>query len=259
MENLRFHKEETEYDKGLINQSNNNIVNLYSKLGDVYICDAFGCVHRNHMSICGIKNFNKEIGYGHLIKKEIDSLKTLIDPTKKILCVIGGNKIEDKIPIIDSFKNLPNATIFIAGGLAKHYNPTLSNTIVMEDGWGNENINLEPRYITDIKNTNFNCYDIGPKSKMKLFNLTLNADIVFWNGSLGVIENDFYRLSSIEYIKYLESINTTKTIIGGGETGSLVSNKNSNIYVSTGGGALLEYIDQQLNFGTNIVGLEIYQ
>jgi len=83
--------------------------------------------------------------------------------------------------------------------------------------------------------------------------------VVFWNGSLGVIEHDFYKNSSLELVSFLESNKQIKVIIGGGETGSLVSDKNSNIYVSTGGGALLEYLQQQFNYGTNIPGIKIYE
>ena len=263
LENLRFHKEETNY---LSENTNLDVVNLYNELGDIFICDAFGCIHRSHLSITGVKQFNKTIGYGHLINNEILNLQSLINPSKKILCIIGGNKIADKLPIIDSFKKLPNATIYVAGGLAKHYNHDsndLEKIFVMNDAWGNSNLELEPRYIPNIFDTEFNTelktFDIGPKSKAKLFDLILQSDIVFWNGSLGVIENDFYRQSSIELLNYLETLENIQTIIGGGETGSLVKNKNSKIYVSTGGGALLEYLQQKFNDGSNIVGLQIYE
>jgi len=133
----------------------------------------------------------------------------------------------------------------------------------MEDGWGNNNLELRPKYISDIKNSDYNAYDIGTKSKSKLFNMILESDIVFWNGSLGVIEHNFYKNSSIELVKFLESNTHIKTIIGGGETGSIVENKLSesisNIYVSTGGGALLEYLENQFKFGTNLPGISIYE
>ena len=77
-----------------------------------------------------------------------------------------------------------------------------------------------------------------------------DSDIVFWNGSLGVIENNFYSQSSKEFVKFLESKQNVKTIIGGGETASLINNKNSNIYVSTGGGALLEFLQLKFNNGS---------
>jgi 3-phosphoglycerate kinase len=92
-----------------------------------------------------------------------------------------------------------------------------------------------------------------------LFNMVKDVDIVFWNGSLGVIENDFYSQSSTQFVKHLETVNGVKTIIGGGETASLVSDKNSNIYVSTGGGALLEFLQLKFNYGTNLPGISIFE
>lgn len=266
LENLRFYSEETDYD-GSIEWESNEIFNQYASLADIFISDAFGCTHRGHMSISGIKKYetklNKTIGYGHLINKEINSISNLVCPDKKILCVIGGNKIADKLPIINSFKNLSNAKIFVCGGLAKHYIPESTNTniFVMEDGWGNTNLSESPKYISNIKDSSFNTYDIGPKSKAKLFELVSQSDIVFWNGSLGVIEHQFYRNSSLEMVKFLESNNQINTIIGGGETGSIVSDKSgdSNIYVSTGGGALLEYLENQFANGSNTPGIEIYE
>lgn len=263
LQNLRFHKEEMEYEFGKISLETNPTISMYSMMGDVFISDAFGCMHRSHMSISGIKEFelnqHKIIGYGHLVHKEITYLSDLISSDKRILCIIGGNKISDKLPIIDSFKNLPNAKIFVAGGLAKHYVSNNYNTFVMEDGMGNTDLKLDPCYIPNVKQTNLNAYDIGYKSKKVLFDLILNSDVVFWNGSLGVIEHDFYKNSSIELVRFLESNTHIKTIIGGGETGSIVSNKNSNIYVSTGGGALLEYLQQQFKDGTNIPGIKIFE
>ena len=273
LENLRYHREETTYADGELYLDTSNIVKLYSEMGDVFISDAFGCTHRNHLSIGGIKEFetslNKTIGYGHLINKEIINLSQLVDKNKKILCVIGGNKVEDKLPIVESFKNLPNATIFVAGGLAKYYhqlnqsnksNKIINDNIqVMKDGWGGLSIEANPLYIPDITNTELNCYDIGPKSKAQLFNMVSDADIVFWNGSLGVIEHNFYSQSSIQFVKFLESANGVKTIIGGGETASLVSDKNSNIYVSTGGGALLEFLQLKFNYGSNLPGIFIFE
>jgi glyceraldehyde 3-phosphate dehydrogenase len=271
LENLRFYGEETQYEKGDLGLENNSIINTYSTLGDVFILDAFGCAHRNHMSIGGIKEFElklgKTIGYGHLIHKEITNLSSLVNKNKKILCVIGGNKVEDKLPIVKSFSNLLNAKIFVAGGLAKYYIQQMelgtqtinSNITIMKDGWGSSLMSDNPQYIPDISNTELNCWDIGPDSKAKLFKMVDKVDIVFWNGSLGVIENDFYSQSSKQFVKFLESKSNIKTIIGGGETASLVTNKDSNIYVSTGGGALLEFLELKFNSGTNLPGISIFE
>jgi glyceraldehyde 3-phosphate dehydrogenase len=253
LENLRYYDEETNYNK------NSEIAKIYESLGNIFICDAFGCVHRKHMSIYGIGNFNKEIGYGYLIDKETRNLDKLIQSNKKILCIIGGNKISDKLPIVELFSKVSNAKIFVAGKLAKEYESSKSNIYVMKDGWGSPDLNQAPMYIESIKNTNYNTYDIGCKSKERLLDMIKDADVIFWNGSLGVIEHEFYRKSSIELIDYLETLENKTIIMGGGETASLIFDKNSKIYVSTGGGAMLDYLQKKLSDGTNPPGLEIFE
>jgi phosphoglycerate kinase len=95
-----------------------------------------------------------------------------------------------------------------------------------------------------------------------LKDLVKDADVIFWNGSLGVIEKDQYKKGSLELIQYLcdvqEESHFTKTIIiGGGETASLIPKEQCEkyMYVSTGGGALLEYLENKILYGNTLVGL----
>lgn len=259
LENVRFHTEETTY--GTLDASN-PIVSLYKQFGDVFICDAFGCVHRNHMSITCGKHFQKSYGYGHLIKKEMEALTMLTNGTnKKILCIIGGNKIEDKLPIIESLKTVPQSTIFIAGGLAKKYKGTGSNVIVMKDGCGNTEVNMISHAIPDIFNSEYHAYDIGENSLQQILDLVSQHDVIFWNGTLGIIEHEIYKAGTVTLMKHLCECTDKLLIIGGGETASMVPANTSleHVYVSTGGGALLEYIENRILHGKNIVGLEIYE
>ena len=264
LENLRFHKEETDYEKKDLRE--NPVVQMYSQMGDVFVCDAFGCLHRKHMSIYGPKDFGNPRCYGHLIRKEINAINILTnneDNGKRILGIIGGNKILDKMPIIDSLRKINNSFVYVAGGLAKQWDMSInySNVVVMSDGYGNSDLLQEPIYVENNDNTNYNIYDIGKNSLDYLKYLIKKTDIIFWNGSLGVIEHEFYKKGSIELVRFLEEECKDKTvIIGGGETASLFSkdNNNSHIYVSTGGGALLEYLQNKILYGKNLVGLEIY-
>ena len=301
LENIRFHPEETNYE------INNNIINnttyLYRQLGDIYISDAFGCVHRNHMSICDLKYSGKEYGYGKLIKKELDAINLLVNNknstnSKKILGIIGGNKIKDKMPLIDSLKLINNIKLFITGNIAKEFakinnnnnnninninninnmnninnkkrtisminNIDTDNIIIMNDGYGNISLDDKPVYIQNIselnntENNHINCYDIGENSSEELFNLIDSADIIFWNGSLGVIEHEIYKLGSIRIVKYLEKKTDKKVIIGGGETASLFKSNLDHIYISTGGGALLEYLENKILYNKLLPGLDIF-
>lgn len=260
LENIRFHAEETAFDK---TDDSNPVTTLYKQMGDVFICDAFGCVHRSHMSITCGKRFNKVYGYGHLIKKEMDALSLLTGSAanKKILCIIGGNKIEDKLPIIDSLKTVPNSTIFIAGGLAKKYNGREPNVQTMKDGYGNTEINMTSYPISDIFNSTYNAYDIGEHSLQEIMNLVDAHDIVFWNGTLGIIEHETYKAGTTKLMNYLCARTDKMVIIGGGETASMVPQSLflGHFYVSTGGGALLEYIENKILHDTLIVGLAIYE
>ena len=257
LENVRFHQEEMDYETM---SESNSVISLYKKLGDVFVCDAFGCLHRKHMSICAFKDFDKPCGYGNLIKKEIDNIDMIINNSgKKILSIIGGNKIKDKLPIINSLQMIQNSTIFIAGGLAKQYKEHYTNVIVMKDGYGSHQIKDEQiHYIPVIHDTDYNAYDIGPNSFDVLIKKINESDIIFWNGSLGVIEHETYKKGSVKLIEYLNGLKDKTVIIGGGETASLVTDKDSSIYISTGGGALLEYIQNKVITGKNLVGLEIF-
>lgn len=260
LENVRFHKEETKYEKMTDEEINNSsIVNYYKKLGNVFICDAFGCMHRKHMSIHVISKFNC-FGYGYLVKKEIENITNILDVNEKKLVIIGGNKIKDKMPFIDLMKSIPNTTLFVGGKIATEYecNSEEKNIHIMKDGYGNVSLDFFYRYIDDIKNTNLNVYDIGDKSLNTLFDLINENEIIFWNGSLGVIENEYYIQGSMRLIEHLKKQKNKTIIIGGGDTSTLID-KNSDIYVSTGGGALLEILENLSKNKGYLVGIDIFR
>lgn len=259
LENIRFHKEETDYEKMTDDEINNNdIVNYYKNMGDVFICDAFGCMHRKHMSIHVISKF-QNFGYGYLVKKEIENITNILSYDKKKLVIIGGNKIKDKMPFIDLMKSIPNTTLFIGGKIATEYifDSKDKNIYIMTDGYGNLNLNLENNYINDIKNTNLNVYDIGNDSLNTIFQLVRQNDIIFWNGSLGVIENPHYIQGSLKLIHFLKEEENKTVIIGGGDTSTLID-KNGSIYVSTGGGALLEFLENFSKKNGYLIGVNMF-
>ena len=128
----------------------------------------------------------------------------------------------------------------------------------MEDGYGNMTLQDKSVYIKDIQENTCNVYDIGYKSLQILLDLIDKSDIIFWNGSLGIIEDERYVKGSLLLVDILKKCTTKKIIIGGGETASLFinsTNSNKNIYISTGGGALLEYLQNQILYNTSLVGL----
>jgi len=260
LENLRFHKEETDYEKGLT--EDNVVLKIYKSLGDVFISDAFGCLHRKHLSICAMRDFGKPYGYGILIKKELDAINSLINnKDKKVLGIIGGAKIKDKLPIIQSLKKIPNSSVFIGGALAKQYTiEDSTREFVSASGHGNKSLEDELVFIEDVYTSDLNVYDISLEGFVYLKKLLSDFDIIFWNGSLGVIEDSKYAAGSISLLNALYLLVDKTVIIGGGETASLVEDKNKSphIYVSTGGGALLEHLQNKILYNSNLIGLEIF-
>jgi len=241
LENVRFNDCETNCDV------NGKYANSYFNMGNVFILDAFGCIHRDHMSICGISKrsdlINKKIGYGLLIAKELNNMKDIISTTstKKVLYIMGGAKT-DKLKLIDKFCQNENTTIFVGGYLATLYNKTNSHVIIRSDGITKTGKLINTTLIDD------NVLDIGPQSIKILKKEIDDADIIFWNGPLGIIEDPLYIKGTLCILNYLVETNK-KIIIGGGETGSVANNMNiqsDNIFISTGGGALMQYLQKGL-------------
>lgn len=264
IENIRFHFEETNFNNIL---ENNKILELFNQLGDIYINDAFSCMHRNHLSICG---FNKtEKAYGYLVQNEIKHLDIINNNTdnKKILAIIGGGKIDDKIILLDKLSKKVDG-IYISGGIInsiikdnkyKNYieNIKKNKAIIYEmiDGIASENTDSIWDYYNskDLPNNKY-FFDIGILSIIELNNIIQKYDIIFWNGTLGIVENELYKSGSYLLIQLLLK-NKKKVIIGGGDTSSFISKFKNNFYfVSTGGGASIEYISN----GT-LIGLEYFK
>ncbi len=261
LENVRFNKAETNFENLSVDQHINlPEYNIFNNLFDIYINDAFGCSHRKHLSICGIKS-NKIRAYGYLVKKEIDNLDLIIKnntENRKILAIIGGGKIDDKIPMLKSLSKKVS-TIFICGGNSNSiikgefvdvFKNIVSNScsvFIAKDGFGlKDNSKLYLNYENTIYNNKdyyVNMCDIGPNSLNKLFELVNSHDIIFWNGTLGIVENNNFSTGTSLLTNYLISINNKKIIVGGGDTACFVNKYSHNFtHVSTGGGASIEYI-----------------
>ena len=268
MENLRFHPEETEYKTMA---ADNVVVEYIQQLGDVYVNDAFGCIHRDHLSIKGITT--NERAYGYLIHKELEALNTITQNTgsQKILAIIGGGKMDDKLELL---KNLCKKAdhIFIAGGninslLKKDMSEYLTEIrshraqiTLMSDGLCASNLDDLPKHVSnDDLGLTENFYDIGMQSLNHLHQLISTHDIIFWNGTLGVVEDVKYKRGSESLVNALmreiRSRPDKKVIVGGGDTGGFVNKYDHGFtHISTGGGAAIEYI----TFDT-LTGLDIFQ
>tara|TARA_B100001287_G_scaffold276856_1_gene290159 strand:+ start:1733 stop:3847 length:2115 start_codon:yes stop_codon:yes gene_type:complete len=266
LENLRFHREETKY----LEIENSEAIEVFHQLGDCFVNDAFGCMHRNHLSICGTQMKDKSFGY--LVDHELNALHTITsnNSSNKILAIIGGGKMDDKIKLLENLSKKVDH-IFIAGGnintiikedmreYLEKISKNKSDITLMEDGLCATNLDEIPSHmITNYLTKESNFFDIGLKSLNTLQELIDKHDIVFWNGTLGVVENDKYKHGSEllinMLIKMIEKNPNKKVIVGGGDTGGFVNKYRNNFtHISTGGGASIEYITEN-----NLSGLEIF-
>ena len=245
----------------------------WASLGDVYINDAFGTVHRAHASNVGIASNKKGLcGAGFLVEEEMNALSVLENPERPFVVILGGAKVEDKIGVIQNLVTKADK-ILIGGGMAftflkangKNIGKSLldeanvefckeilskySNKIVLPTDFAitNEYTDKEEyrqASIDEFKDDEMGL-DIGEES-IKLFEDNLsNAKTVIWNGPLGVYEFDAYRKGTFEILKYLVD-NNIKTILGGGDVvaAATACNMKDKVYhASTGGGSTLEYLE----------------
>lgn len=263
MENIRFHDEETQT---IVSP---DFISLYKSFGTIFVNDAFACSHRQHKSI--MIGENEKRCYGYLINKEIKCLSSLVKNINndKVLAIIGGAKMDDKLPLLESLSKQIDG-IYIAGGninsilkeekYSSYINSIQKNSakiFMMKDGLSSVSIDNanNPTYTTTTQlKEGENFYDIGMQSIVDLNNLINNYDIIFWNGTLGVVENEKYSNGSTTLMNILMNSNK-KVIIGGGDTAGFVNKfKHNFYYVSTGGGASLEYLSKH-----ELEGLKIYE
>ncbi|MCS7183728.1 MAG: phosphoglycerate kinase [Patescibacteria group bacterium] len=254
LENIRFFKEEekNDYDFAL----------SLSKLGDIFVNEAFSVSHRQHSSVYQLKKFLLTY-YGLNFEKEIENLNYVLKKDKGVGLVIGGIKSETKIPLIRNF--LKKADVIILGGgivntflqaknfevgqsiidrdYLREFKKIKSNKIIIPFDF---QTNKGYRYLGEI-NPDEIIYDIGPESIKEFINNLKMVDLIVWNGPLGWIENKKYFQGSKLFVQLLSKLKKYK-IAGGGETltiiNSLKLNKNFN-FLSTGGGAMLYYLAYQ--------------
>ena len=269
LENLRFYKEEEE--------NNSEFSKRLASLADIYVNDAFSCSHRAHASIFEITKFLPSC-VGLQLNLEIDALTKITSKIKKpITCIIGGSKISTKINII---KNLiPKFdNIIIVGGMANNiikykghnigksiqenncdkiieeifsFSKKQSCKIVYpEDFAVSKDLNgsSEIKGLNDVLEDEL-ILDIGPESIRNINNIIEESSTILWNGPAGYFENPNFAIGSIAIAKKIIEKNKTNTIFsvaGGGDTVALLNSINAvnNFnFVSTAGGAFLEYLE----------------
>ena len=251
----------------------------WASLGDVFVNDAFGTIHRAHASNVGISS-NMESCIGFLIEKELKALSILEEPTHPFVVILGGAKVSDKIGVIENLVTKADK-ILIGGGMAftflKAKGYEIGKSLLDEENIDfckkmlekyPEKIELPVDFAVTNEFTNEEDYrvkmadeitkdemglDIGEKTVEKYENILKDASIVIWNGPLGVYEFDKYKKNTDVLLKYVVE-NNIKTILGGGDIVAAASNagyKDKVYHASTGGGATLEYLE-----GKELPGIE---
>ena len=230
------------------------LAEYWASLGDIYINDAFGSLHRAHASTAGIAKFLPH-AIGFLVEDELKHLDILINNTPKPFCVfMGGAKVDDKLPLIESLLTRCDY-LLTGGGIANSFLKARGADVGSSIATNNEEVlsklkDLMIRYKgkivmpVDFTLDDGVIYDLGSKS-IDLYAKYINhSEIIFVNGTCGKFEDERFREGTENLFKVLASSGKT-VIVGGGDTASAVLKFGYNdkfTFVSSGGGATLEYI-----------------
>jgi len=272
LENLRFYKEET--------KGNEDFARKLADLADVYVNDAFGTAHRAHASTTIIANhFPADKLFGYVIQNELTSIDSVIGESKKpFTAILGGAKVSTKITIMENLLGKVD-NLIIGGGMTytfiKAMGGEIGNSLVEEDYLdtakqviekakeakvnlilpidsvnGDAFDNEANREVTDIDKVpeSWLGMDIGDKTIDLYTKTIMGSNTLLWNGPMGVFEMTNFQKGTVEIAKAIAA--STKdgafSLVGGGDSVAAINKFNMAdqvSYVSTGGGALLEYIE----------------
>ncbi len=269
LENIRFYPEEKNNDE--------NFAKKLAQLGDVFVNDAFAVCHRADASVVGINKFLPSYG-GLLLKKEVKILtKVMSKPKKPLVAIIGGAKISTKLPLLYKLTEIADY-LLIGGGLAntffcaqgleigqslceyeqvadarkllfhavqKNTAVILPSDVVIGDPKNSQN-GGQVKKIYELPSGAI-ILDIGPETQAKFGTIIAKAKTIIWNGPVGFFENPAFRRGT-DFIYYAITQNQQATsIVGGGDTLAAISKKeylDKITHISTGGGAMLEFIEK---------------
>lgn len=274
LENLRFYKEE---EKGDV-----SFAEKLSKHGDVYVNDAFGTAHRAHASTTIVAQFFQEKCAGFVMAAELNNAKKVLEnAAKPFTAIMGGAKISDKILIIEKLLDKVNHLI-IGGGMAytffKAMGGNIGNSLVEADKLDLAKELLQKAKAKDVElhlpidstiadkfdaqaNTEISMnnaipdgwmgLDIGPQAIAVFSKVVEDSKTILWNGPMGVFEMKKFEsgTKSIAEAVVKATKNGAFSLIGGGDSAAAVAQfgfENEVSYVSTGGGALLEYFEGKI-------------
>lgn len=267
LENVRFHKEETDNDSAFAKE--------LASMAEIYVSDAFGSTHRAHASTAGIAEFLPAVS-GFLMEKELQFLGNAIsNPERPFVAILGGAKVSDKIGVIDSLLEKVD-TLMIGGGMAytffKAQGYEVGNSICELDKLAlakalmkkaeekgvklmlpvDTKVGKEFKPDTESKTVawteipeGWEGFDIGEETIKQYIEELQKAKTVVWNGPLGLFEFDQFAVGTNSIARALAEMDAT-TIIGGGDSSAAVKKiglEDKMTHISTGGGASLEFLE----------------
>ena len=263
LENVRVNKGEKKNDPELGKK--------YAALCDVFIMDAFGTAHRAQASTYGVAEFAPVACAGPLLAAELDALgKALKEPARPMVAIVGGSKVSTKLEVLNSLSKIADQ-IIVGGGIANTFIAAAGHNVgkslyeadlipvakklaastdipvPVDVRVGTEFSETAPateKSVTEVKDDE-SIFDIGDKSAEQLAEIINNAKTVLWNGPVGVFEFPNFRKGT-EIISHAIANSDAFSIAGGGDTLAAIdlfgiADKIS--YISTGGGAFLEFVE----------------
>ena len=263
LENVRVNKGEKKNDPELGKK--------YAALCDVFIMDAFGTAHRAQASTYGVAEFAPIACAGPLLAAELDALgKALKEPARPMVAIVGGSKVSTKLEVLNSLSKIADQ-IIVGGGIANTFIAAAGHNVgkslyeadlipvakelaastdipvPVDVRVGTEFSETAPateKSVTEVKDDE-SIFDIGDKSAAQLAEIIKNAKTVLWNGPVGVFEFPNFRKGT-EIISHAIANSDAFSIAGGGDTLAAIdlfgiADKIS--YISTGGGAFLEFVE----------------
>ncbi|OYY74359.1 MAG: phosphoglycerate kinase [Gammaproteobacteria bacterium 28-57-27] len=273
LENCRFNKGEKKNDEALAKK--------YAALCDVFVMDAFGTAHRAEASTYGVAQFAPIAAAGLLLAEELDALqKALANPARPMVAIVGGSKVSTKLTVLEALAEKVDQMV-VGGGIANTFIKAVGHNVgksLCEDDLvptakmlmekmsargasipvavdvvvgtelpflpGNENTPATLKPVDQVGDDEM-IFDIGPQSAQELADIIMKAGTVVWNGPVGVFEYDQFGEGTK---KIAEAIAATPafTLAGGGDTIAAIQKYDMYdkvSYISTAGGAFLEYLE----------------
>ena len=242
LENLREHEGEKKNDKVFAKE--------LASLADIYVNEAFSVSHRQHASVCAITEYIPSYA-GFQFEEEVNNLSLAFKPDHPFLFILGGAKFETKLPLVEKFISIADK-VFIGGALANDFfkaqGKDIGSSLISDSSLDLKKFLDDSKLILPVDNIlkDTAIMDVGMGTIDVLRQEIEKAKFILWNGPLGAYETG-YKSGTLQLSEILaEATNRgVKTIVGGGDTLATIAElklEDSFTFVSTGGGAMLDFL-----------------